>query len=229
MRRSYRPSESGPSGPVSGRCIGEVPQRGAERSGGFQGVVPLGQHGESGPSGPVSGRCIGEVPQRGAERSGGFQGVVPLGQHGESGPSGPVSGRCIGEVPQRGAERSGGFQGVVPLGQHGESGPSGPVSGRCYQRVTAAGRGAQRGVPGGVPFQMANSQPKPTPGDRVDHRTVTRSRNEGGTAVTPSFPGSLPMARGHREQGALLPTGPIGNQAGRRGPGWRAMLVRHSS
>ena len=30
--------------PASGRCVGEVPQRGAERSGGFRGVAPPGQH-----------------------------------------------------------------------------------------------------------------------------------------------------------------------------------------
>ena len=32
------------SGPVSGRCVGEVPPRGAERSGGFRGVAPRAQH-----------------------------------------------------------------------------------------------------------------------------------------------------------------------------------------
>jgi hypothetical protein len=33
------------SGPVSGRCVGEVPQRDAERMRGFGGFVPPGQHG----------------------------------------------------------------------------------------------------------------------------------------------------------------------------------------
>ena len=39
------------SGPVSGRCVGEVPQRGAERSGGFRGVAPPGRHSAAGGSG----------------------------------------------------------------------------------------------------------------------------------------------------------------------------------
>ena len=49
---------------------------------------------------------------------------------------------------------------------------------------------AQRsgGFRGGVPLQMANSQPKPTPGDRVDHRTVIRARNR---LVPLAWPGAV--------------------------------------
>jgi error-prone DNA polymerase len=56
-----KPLVTGPanraSGPVSGRCAGEVPPRGAERSGGFRGVVPPGQHSAAGGSGGSSPRA----------------------------------------------------------------------------------------------------------------------------------------------------------------------------
>jgi hypothetical protein len=75
----------------------------------------------------------------------------------------------------------------------------------CWWRSLAVdgGSGASRGharhayarCSVGRATPNANSQPKPTPGDRVDHRTVTRARNEGGTAVAPSYPGSLPIGR----------------------------------
>ena len=90
-------------GPVSGRCVGEVPPRGAERSGGFRGVAPR-------------ANTVGEVPPRGAERSGGFRGS-PLGltlsaKYRRAGAK--RSGGFQGGRPPRPAQRSGGFRGVAP-------------------------------------------------------------------------------------------------------------------
>ena len=100
--RSYRPSESGPSGPASGRCVGELPQRGAKRSGGFQGGRPP------------------RPAQRSGARSaaGGSRGVVPPGQHSAAGREAqrgvPGGSSPQASTAQRGAKRSGGFQGGRP-------------------------------------------------------------------------------------------------------------------
>ncbi len=94
-------------GPVSGRCLGEVPPRGAERSGGFRGVAPRVSTANRA-LGPVSGRCYRREPQRVTVRR-------PLPAQ-RTGPLGPVSGRCLGEVPPRGAERIRGVPGGRPPG-----------------------------------------------------------------------------------------------------------------
>jgi hypothetical protein len=53
---------------------------------------------------------------------------------------------------------------VLPVTEDGDQGGAGDADVGVKQSPAAG---------------VANSQPKPTPGDRVDHRTVTRARNEG--------------------------------------------------
>jgi ATP-dependent helicase HrpA len=97
------------SGPVSGRCVGEVPPRGAERSGGFRGVAPR-------------ANTVGELPPRGrGAHSGGSGGSPPQASTAQRGVPG-------GSPPQASTAQRG-VPGGRPPGQHV---PVIEVSGRTY-------------------------------------------------------------------------------------------------